>query len=74
VLALAVVAGDPDGASVRVDDDDGVCPIGLARAAEILDGLAGAMSGRPWHDGYHPIDSVRDPGVMVWLVASVQRD
>jgi len=46
VLAPAVAADDANRPPVRIDDDDVVQAVGLALAAEILDGFAGAIS--PW--------------------------
>jgi hypothetical protein len=40
VLAVAVVAGDPNGPARAVDDNDCVETIGLARAAVIFERLA----------------------------------
>ena len=44
MLALAVVARDPQRLAIGVDDDDGVMTIRLARAAEVLDGFAGTIA------------------------------
>ena len=46
VLAVAEAAVDADRPAVRVDDDDRVHAIGLARAAEVLDRFAGAVRAR----------------------------
>ena len=46
VLAVAEAAVDADRPAVRVHDDDRVHAVGLARAAEVLDRLAGAIRPR----------------------------
>src|SRR5262249_45871903 len=44
VLAAAVAARYPQGTAVLIGDDDGVHPIQLARAADVLDGTPGARA------------------------------
>ena len=47
VLALAEPADHADRHASRIDGDDRVHPIGLARPAEVFDGLAGAVGSHP---------------------------